>query len=263
MNEFSKKMSILKTYIEQNITAFKAISIILLIIPWGFFTICLGRLVLSTQIENMGVNNLFGECAVWLCYLCFGALIEFLGIFYFCVLAYFVFYMVEALVTFIRKQKAIHNYLYLPLTADEINKAAERNEFNRNVMDYLEYIDNKLSYYGFNKKDYQTILLNIDDIFKLMYSIKDVFNINNIDIVWFDENYDRWFEFASDFFKHYISSKSEILDEMSLDWWVDNYCNPKVTLTLTDDNTITASVSFEDDDKTVHKDKVVIQKNTK
>lgn len=82
------------------------------------------------------------------------------------------------------KVNAIIRYIKLPLTTEELQLGVEKGIFS-NTKDYLQYIENSLGYNSFNRESEEFYIhLNMEDVYQILKSIKDVFNDDHIDLVW-------------------------------------------------------------------------------
>lgn len=73
------------------------------------------------------------------------------------------------------KQKGIYNYIHLPLSSDELRQILAENRFEANAKNYLEYLDNQLTY-----RKGKSIQLKPTDVLTLLRTIKEVFGVEEI-----------------------------------------------------------------------------------
>lgn len=167
MNKISKKRNTLKTYLSENRLMLIGVGFVLGIIAFFILSYIVGCLVGS---KDDGLwENMFG-----------GMFIACIGIIALLVIIAFVIVIIGLLEEFCSKQKAIYNYIHLPLSSDELRQMLAEKKFEANTKSYLEYLDNQLIYKSriFQEKD--AIQLKPKDVLILLRTIKEVFGDEEI-----------------------------------------------------------------------------------
>lgn len=170
MNKISKKRNTLKTYLSENRLMLIGVGFVLGIIAFFILSYIVGCLVGS---KDDGLwENMFG-----------GMFIACIGIIALLVIIAFVIVIIGLLEEFCSKQKAIYNYIHLPLSSDELRQMLAEKKFEANTKSYLEYLDNQLIYKSriFQEKD--AIQLKPKDVLILLRTIKEVFGDEEISAV--------------------------------------------------------------------------------
>lgn len=167
MNKISKKRNTLKTYLSENRLMLIGVGFVLGIIAFFILSYIAGCLVGS---KDDGLwENMFS-----------GMFIACIGIIALLVIIAFVIVIIGLLEEFCSKQKAIYNYIHLPLSSDELRQMLAEKKFEANTKSYLEYLDNQLIYKSriFQEKD--AIQLKPKDVLILLRTIKEVFGDEEI-----------------------------------------------------------------------------------
>ena len=167
MNKISKQRNTLKTYLSENKPVLIGVGVVLGIIAFFILSYIVGCLVGS---KDDGLwENMFG-----------GMFIACIGIMALLVIIAFVILIIGLLEIFCSKQKAIYNYIHLPLSSDELRQMLTEEKFEANTKSYLEYLDNQLAYGSRILQEKKSIQLKPKDILVLLRTIKEVFGNEEI-----------------------------------------------------------------------------------
>lgn len=163
MNKISKKRNTLKTYLSENKPVLIGVDVVLRIIvlvPLSYGVGCLAAP------KGTGLHEIiFG-----------GAAIILVGIMIFALLIV----IIGLLEIFCSKQKAIYNYIHLPLSSDALRQMLTEEKFEANTKSYLKYLDEQLAYGSRILQEKKSIQLKPKDILVLLRTIKEVFGNEEI-----------------------------------------------------------------------------------
>ena len=109
-----------------------------------------------------------------------GMFIACIGIIALLVIIAFVIVIIGLLEIFCSKQKAIYNYIHLPLSSDELRQMLTEKKFEANTKSYLKYLDEQLAYGSRILQEKKSIQLKPKDILVLLRTIKEVFGNEEI-----------------------------------------------------------------------------------
>ena len=167
MNKISKKRNTLKTYLSENKPVLIGVGVVLGIIAFFILSYIVGCLVGS---KDDGLwENMFG-----------GMFIACIGIMALLVIIAFVIVIIGLLEIFCSKQKAIYNYIHLPLSSDELRQMLTEKKFEANTKSYLKYLDEQLAYGSRILQEKKSIQLKPKDVLILLRTIKEVFGDEEI-----------------------------------------------------------------------------------
>lgn len=159
MNKISKKRNTLKTYLIENKPVLIGVGVVLGIIAFFALSYIVGRLA-----APKGTGIFGGVTIILVGIMIIGLLIVIIGL----------------LEIFCSKQKAIYNYIHLPLSSDELRQMLAEKKFEANTKSYLEYLDNQLIYKSRILQEKDAIQLKPKDVLILLRTIKEVFGDEEI-----------------------------------------------------------------------------------
>lgn len=165
MNKISKKRNTLKTYLSENRLMLIGVGVVLGIIAFFALSYIVGRLAAPKGDMFDGILIVcIGIMATMALLVIIALLIVIIGL----------------LEIFCSKQKAIYNYIHLPLSSDELRQMLAEKKFEANTKSYLEYLDNQLIYKSRILQEKDAIQLKPKDVLILLRTIKEVFGDEEI-----------------------------------------------------------------------------------